>query len=43
MSGCTNRIVFLSFVHERESIKGHKGMNITRIDIKEKSGVGNVE
>ena len=42
MSGSTNRIVFLSFVHERASIRG-MGMNITKIIIKKKGGVRNVE
>ena len=43
VSGCTNRIAFLSFVRECEGIKGHKGMNIVRINIEEKGGVRNVK
>ena len=40
VSGHTNRIVFLSSVREHEK---HKGMNITKIDIREKGGVRNVK
>ena len=40
MSGSTNQIVFLSSVRECEK---HKGINITRISIREKGGVRNVK
>ena len=39
VSGSTNRIVFLSSVRECEK---HKGINITRIGMRERSGVRNV-
>ena len=39
MSGSTNRFMFLSSVRERER---HKGINITRIDIREKGEIRNV-
>ena len=39
MASSTNRVVFLSSVHEREGIRNE---NITRIDIREKGGVKNV-
>ena len=43
MTGSTNRIVFLSFVHECEIIRSIKEMIVAEINMKEKGGVRNVK
>ena len=43
MSGSANRIMFLSFVRERESIRGMKRRIIVKISMEEKGVVRNVK